>query len=204
MGSFPPAGDLYRYSLDLRANWTCKGRKPMILQRSIIMNRQTPQAKRRRWLVTYLLEKNDRNDYLELFLELDQHEVPSANLRFTNGIFCKMKKIQIKGQKRMENKINIEHQKRLLNPHSSKCNSSAIPFLIQQRFFFWTSYGTSFCTCLMHILLCTAVVYVCILSLCYIVSSMRAENMPYLNFVSTLVASIEFCTRYLLNKYLIN
>ncbi|KAM9096164.1 uncharacterized protein ACOB8E_019866 isoform 4-T5 [Sarcophilus harrisii] len=81
MGSFPPAGDLYRYSLDLRANWSCKGRKHMRLQRSIIMNRQTPQAKSRRWLVTYLLEKNDRNDYLELFLELDQHEVPSANLR---------------------------------------------------------------------------------------------------------------------------
>ncbi|XP_074138229.1 uncharacterized protein LOC141550964 isoform X4 [Sminthopsis crassicaudata] len=53
----------------------------MRLQRSIIMNRLTPQAKSRRWLVTYLLEKNDRNDYLELFLELDQHEVPSANLR---------------------------------------------------------------------------------------------------------------------------
>ncbi|XP_074138227.1 uncharacterized protein LOC141550964 isoform X2 [Sminthopsis crassicaudata] len=112
MGSFPPDGDLYRYSLDLRANWSCKGRKHMRLQRSIIMNRLTPQAKSRRWLVTYLLEKNDRNDYLELFLELDQHEVPSANLRFTNGIFCKVKKIQIKGQKRMENKINIELQKR--------------------------------------------------------------------------------------------
>ncbi|KAM9096163.1 uncharacterized protein ACOB8E_019866 isoform 3-T4 [Sarcophilus harrisii] len=101
MGSFPPAGDLYRYSLDLRANWSCKGRKHMRLQRSIIMNRQTPQAKSRRWLVTYLLEKNDRNDYLELFLELDQHEVPSANLRghsvlqsiFQNRRRWKLKKI---------------------------------------------------------------------------------------------------------------
>ncbi|XP_074138228.1 uncharacterized protein LOC141550964 isoform X3 [Sminthopsis crassicaudata] len=167
----------------------------MRLQRSIIMNRLTPQAKSRRWLVTYLLEKNDRNDYLELFLELDQHEVPSANLRFTNGIFCKVKKIQIKGQKRMENKINIELQKRVLNPHSQTQLPSLFLFHSTKIFLLDFIWDFILHLCNANIIVLFAVIYVSILSLCYIVSSMRAENMPYLNFVSTLTASIELFTR---------